>query len=75
MIGDLVSAQTLSADFKKAESVKLLEANREDIMRAFGGESPFHTRERFSRENTHIRVFFSSGKCTDEQSFGVNSDD
>lgn len=71
----LGSAQTLSADFEKAKRVKLLEANREDIMRAFGDESPFNTERAFSRERSYILVSFSSGKCTVEQSYGVNSDD
>lgn len=75
MICGLGSAQTLSADLEKAKSVKLLEATRDDIVRAFGDVSPFHTMESFSRESTRILVSYSSGKCTDEQSYGVNSDD
>lgn len=68
-------AQTLSADIEKARNIKLLEASPEEIIRAFGDVSPFYNHTNFSRESTHISVSYSSGKCTEEENHGVNSDD
>ena len=72
----IASGQSLSEDIAKAKSIKLLDATQTEVAKLLGNTSPFmYDAETFSLESSRIQVSYSSGKCTDSDSYGVSSDD
>src|SRR5437762_1256826 len=70
-----LTAQSLLLDLEKAKSIKLLEADRNDVLTVFREGSAFFDNDFFSREATTIRISYSSGKCTSEEAYGVDPND
>jgi hypothetical protein len=65
-------AQNLSEDIAKARSIRLLEANANEVVGLIGTSSPFeNSPEMFSRESSQLKVSYSTGQCTTDEAFGV----
>lgn len=68
-------SQSFDADLETAKKIRLLEVDAESVARMLEPESAFYSAGWFSRESTLIMVHYSSGRCTEGDTFGVDADD
>lgn len=69
------NAQTFAEDLEKIKQIRLLVDTQADVSTLLAPDTGFVWRNRYSRLNSHLTVYFSEGQCSNEREGIVSEND